>query len=145
MISIELNQSRLKGGMCLPKTILDRTCKHVAKYLSLKQPRRISVAFVSEKEMRKWNLHYRGIDRVTDVLSFTFDEQDVYGEILLSYEQAKRQAKMLKHSVREELVFLLVHGLLHVFGYDHVRPTDAKKMFPLQTKILTSLDVDPHI
>ena len=148
MIQIELNQTRLHGGERLPKGLLDRIVVEVSKELSARQRkpvRNISVAFVSEKEMRKLNLHYRGADRVTDVLSFTLDQPDSFGEIILSYEQAKRQSKTMKHSVRSELTFLLVHGLLHVFGHDHVQERDAKKMFPLQTHILERLGINPKI
>ncbi len=89
--------------------------------------------------MRRLNKQWRGNDRVTDVLSFES------GEILINYDQAKRQAIELKHSTRDEVIFLLVHGVLHVYGYDHEKPSDAKKMFPLQTKILTKLGIDPRL
>ena len=148
MIQLELNQTRLHGGERLPKALLDRVVLEVSKELPVKQlkpVRIISVAFVSEKEMRKLNLQYRGKDRVTDVLSFTLDQPDSFGEIILSYEQAKRQAKTMKHSVRAELTFLLVHGLLHVFGHDHEVEKDAKKMFSLQTHALERLGINPKI
>ncbi len=156
MISIEINQTRLTSSQRLPKALLNRVAHEVTTELRLKQTQQISVAFVSEKEMRKLNLAYRGADRVTDVLSFTLEEgtgnggqgiegEENYGEIILSYEQAKRQAKTMKHSVHDELTFLLVHGLLHVFGFDHEQEKDAKKMFPLQTRILTRLKIDPTI
>lgn len=158
MISIELNQTRLRrGGQRLHKSSVDRVAMCVANELRVKQTRLISVAFVSEKEMRKLNLQYRGNDRVTDVLSFNLEEENgeveksrsreekKYGEIILNYEQAKRQAKTMKHSVRDELTFLIVHGLLHVFGFDHELEADAKKMFAIQTKILTRLNVDPKL
>lgn len=85
------------------------------------------------------NKAYRGKDKVTDVLSFQ------EGEILLCYAQAKRQAAELGHSVRDENIFLLVHGLLHVFGYDHEKPADARRMFPLQKRILDSLGIDSRL
>lgn len=145
MIQIELNQERLKGGMRFPASRLLEISKLVSKELKLKRVHHISVAFISEKEMKKLNFHHRGKNAVTDVLSFTLNNDDYFGEILLSYEQAKRQAKELKHSVRDEITFLTVHGLLHVFGFDHEVEVDAKKMFPLQTKILKKLGVDPRI
>lgn len=145
MISIELNQSLLKGGMCFPEARLVQIAKEVSKTLKLKRVHHISAAFISEKEMKKLNLHHRGKNAVTDVLSFTLQNEDYFGEILLSYDQAKRQAKEMKHSVRDEISFLLVHGLLHVFGFDHEKEFDAKKMFPLQTKILLKLHVNPRI
>lgn len=145
MIQIELNQELLKGGMRFPEKRLVQVAGVVSKALKLKRKHMISAAFISEKEMRKLNLHHRGKNSVTDVLSFTLNNEDYFGEILLSYEQAKRQAKEMKHSVRDEIMFLLVHGLLHVFGFDHERQIDTKKMFPLQTKILLKLGVNPRI
>lgn len=145
MIKIELNQERLKGGMKFPNTRLVQIEKEVVRALKLKSLHIISAAFVSEKEMKQLNHHHRGKNAVTDVLSFTLNNEDYFGEILLSYEQAKRQAKEMKHSVRDEITFLLVHGLLHVFGHDHEKKEEANKMFLLQTKILKKLNVDPRI
>lgn len=82
---------------------------------------------------------------MTDVLSFHLGEKDTLGEILICYPQAKRQAKQLGHSTRAELIFLLVHGLLHLSGFDHETPRDAKRMFPLQSRILVSLGINPRL
>lgn len=145
MIKIELNQDCLKGGMRFPDARLVQVAKEVSSALKLKRTHHISAAFISEKEMKKLNFQHRGVNAVTDVLSFTLNNEDYFGEILLSYEQAKRQAKEMKHSVRDEITFLTVHGLLHVFGFDHEKPLEAKGMFALQTKILKKLNVDPRI
>ena len=95
--------------------------------------------------MRKLNRTWRGRDRVTDVLSFVLDEGPLKGEIVLSYKQAVRQAKEMGHSTRDELLFLIVHGILHLWGYDHEVPQDAKKMFSLQEQILKNLKIDPRL
>lgn len=145
MIFPELNQERLHGGERFPKLQLDLIAEEVSKSLKLKSKKCVSVAFVSEKEMKKLNFQYRGANRVTDVLSFTLAEPENFGEIILSYEQAARQAKQMKHSVRKEITFLLVHGFLHVFGFDHEKESDAKKMFPLQSEILKRLGVNPQL
>ncbi len=139
MIRAELNQSILRGGQRLSRQDLDRTLS-VCFLVMRKYPKtELSIAFVTEHEMRRLNKQWRGNDRVTDVLSFES------GEVLICYQQAKRQAIELKHSTRDEVIFLLVHGILHVYGYDHEKPSDAKKMFPLQTQILTKLGIDPRI
>jgi probable rRNA maturation factor len=140
VIEAELNQSALTGGQRLPRRDLDRALRACDRALRPARPASLSVAFVDEREMRRLNKEWRGRDKVTDVLSF----EDV-GEILICYPQARRQAAELGHSARDEVIFLLVHGVLHVFGYDHVKPADAKRMFPLQAKILTSLGVDPRL
>lgn len=108
----------------------------------MKQEQAVSIGFVSPAQMRALNRQWRGNDKVTDVLSFALDVGSLKGEILLSYEQANLQAKQMKHSVRDELCFLIVHGVLHLWGYDHEDPEDAKKMFLLQEKILKNLMID---
>ncbi|MCR4314025.1 MAG: rRNA maturation RNase YbeY [Candidatus Uhrbacteria bacterium] len=111
----------------------------------MKQEHSVSIGFVSPIQMRKLNRAWRGNDKVTDVLSFALDVGSFKGEILLSYEQAARQAKEMKHSVRDELCFLTVHGVLHLWGYDHEQPEGAKEMFLLQEKILKHLKIDPRL
>lgn len=105
----------------------------------------VSIGFVTDPQMRKLNRTWRGKDRVTDVLSFVLDEGLLKGEIVLSYRQAVRQAQEMGHSTRDELLFLIVHGVLHLWGYDHEVPQDAKKMFSLQEQILKSLKIDPRL
>ncbi len=106
---------------------------------------RVSVAFVSEAEIRRLNKAYRRRNAVTDVLSFGDGEAGQLGEVLICFAQARRQARALGHPVRQEALFLLVHGLLHLFGYDHERPIDAHRMFPLQSRILDSLGIDARL
>lgn len=140
MICIEANQSYLKKSQRLPKKLLEKVAVQVSNALRIKSTRLISVAFVSEKEMKKLNKQYRGNNWVTDVLSFNLKGLESYGEIILNYTQAKRQAQIIKHTVNDELIFLLVHGLLHLFGYDHEKKPDAKRMFSVQEKITKGLN-----
>lgn len=92
--------------------------------------RELSVAFVGSAEMKKLNRRYRGLDKTTDVLAFV-GEGDLLGELVLDYAQIKRQAKSYGHSAREELVFVLVHGLLHLVGYDDKTEAGRLKMMKL--------------
>jgi probable rRNA maturation factor len=145
MIRAQLNQAILKGGQCLPEARLKQVLASCTRVLKPKGSVYISVAFVSEAQMRKLNRQWRGKYRVTDVLSFRYDEEDLKGEIVVSYAQAKRQAMAMGHSTRDEVCFLLVHGVLHLFGYDHEKPIEAKKMFTLQNKILQLLNIDSRL
>lgn len=140
MLTAEINQSLLKGGQKIPQALVDKAVRACARAMGIKDNTVLSVAFIGPREMRALNKRYRGRDRVTDVLSF-----EEVGEILICYPQAKLQAKQMGHSVRDEIIFLLVHGVLHTFGYDHERPEDAKRMFPLQTRILNQLGIDPRL
>jgi probable rRNA maturation factor len=89
--------------------------------------------------MRALNFQYRKTDRPTDVLAFPGVLADI-GDVVLCLAVAKRQAKEYGGTIREELQRLTVHGVLHLFGYDHeTNAKDAKRMFALQEKILRRL------
>jgi len=94
----------------------------------------ISIEFVGDARMRRLNRDYRQKDRTTDVLAFACREAGgpatpMLGDVVVSVPTAMRQAVSLEHSLNEELVRLLIHGLLHVVGYDHERSKeDARKM-----------------
>lgn len=118
-------------------------------YLKIKTNYEIDVSLVDEETIHAINRDYRHVDRVTDVISFAFnDDKDprdqikdpeverMLGEILICLPQAQRQAKEIGNSERRELSFLFVHGLLHLLGYDHMKKEDEDVMFPLQDIIL---------
>jgi len=111
----------------------------------LKTPVEISIAVVSDREIKKLNRIYRHKDKTTDVLSFGEIDQKIkinqsdsgyIGEIIIGYPQAVRQAKEYGHSVQKELKLLLIHGFLHLLGYDHKTASQIKKMRRLEEKIL---------
>lgn len=79
-------------------------------------PTEVSIAFISEATSRRLNRIYRGIDKPTDVLTFAA-AGNFLGEILINYKQIKRQARDLGTGARDELIFILAHGLLHLIGY----------------------------
>src|SRR3989339_1967890 len=139
MIQAQLNQSILKGGQKLPQKRLQKVLDACARALGVKKKRYVSIGFITDSQMRNLNRTWRGKDRGTDVLSFTLDEGPLKGEIVLSYKQAVVQAKEMGHSTRDELCFLIVHGILHLWEYDHETLKDAKKMFWLQERILKHL------
>jgi probable rRNA maturation factor len=143
MISIELNQAILKGGQKVPLKLVKKVAAVVSRQVRLKKKWTVSLAFVSDKKIKELNSIYRGQKSVTDVLSFNLEKES--GEIVISYNRAKKQAKDQHHSTRNEIVFLMVHGLLHLQGHDHESEKDAKKMFTLQGKILKKLGVNPKI
>lgn len=117
------------GSNWIKKSIL----KFLNKLKRLQKLKEISVALVGDKEIKRLNKDYRKINRVTDVLSF----EDI-NEIVICYPQAKRQAKEKKHSVKKEIEILLIHGLLHLAGYDHIKDKDAEVMEKLE-KLLIKL------
>lgn len=110
----------------------------------------IDVSLVGDEEIHEINRDYRSVDRITDVISFAFDDDKteagkivndlsiphMLGEIFICVPQALRQAAEIGNSKERELSFLFVHGMLHLLGYDHMKEEDEKIMFPLQERIL---------
>ena len=129
--------------------------KKIAKVTQKKVNRKghfeISVTFVDLETIHEINKTYRKIDRPTDVISFAFlDNEEVIipgvpillGDIYICKEIAIRQASEYNHSLRRELAFLFTHGLLHLFGYDHVNSEEEEKiMFSLQDEILNEVNI----
>lgn len=137
--------------------------KNWTKYLDqIESSAFISLFFVSPRIIKKLNKEWLEKDKETDVLSFPMldfslaelkslfslkrgrpqtnqsadqDELEL-GEIFICYEQAIKQAKEYNHSLEREIAFLIVHGLLHIFGFDHQNKADEKEMFGRQRKIL---------
>lgn len=103
-----------------------------------------SIVFVSEEEIRQINNDYRGIDKVTDVISFALldnEEErefsgDEIGDMFICLDRAREQAQEYGHSIDREVAFLAVHGYLHLCGYDHMTDEDEKIMFSKQEEIL---------
>jgi len=105
-----------------------------------------SVTFVDIDKIHDLNKTYRSMDRPTDVISFAFldDKKEMIkgdipidlGEIYICYDVAVDNAKQYGNSISRELSFLFVHGLLHLFGYNHLNKEEEDIMFPLQDKIL---------
>lgn len=107
----------------------------------------LSVLFIGDRAMRTLNRHYRGRDRTTDVLSFSLREgrfggvqPDMLGDIVISVPVARQQAVDAGLTLQQELERLLVHGLLHLVGYDHERgAADARSMRRKEQSLLKGL------
>jgi len=105
----------------------------------------ITLKFTGDKEMRQLNQTYRQIDHTTDVLSFNQDCVDpetgrVYlGDIVISLEQAQKQAEENQKSQHEEYVRLAIHGTLHLLGYDHAEPEEEAAMWELQESLMSDV------
>lgn len=137
MIKVEINN--LKKYPVSKKIILD-TVK-VAGRLEKKIKGTVEINLVSEKEMKEFNYVWRGRNRITDVLSFAWQEDkivrgDFLGQIFIAFPQIVKQAKEYKVSIKEEFCRMLAHGLLHLVGYEHNKEKDAKQMLVLQEKII---------
>lgn len=116
----------------------------------------VGVTFVSDEEIRTYNAAYRHKDKATNVLSFPMidDFSDLkklpepieLGDIVIAYETVLAEAKAQKKSTRDHTAHLLVHGCLHLFGYDHMTDDEADEMEALEIRILDHLDItNPYL
>lgn len=109
----------------------------------------VNIIIVDNKKIREINKEYRKIDKETDVISFALEDDDTFielpirvlGDIYISIDKVKVQASEYGHSEKREICFLVVHGILHLLGYDHMNTSDEKVMFSKQDKILDELDI----
>ena len=147
----------------IDEKMFQRVAEVVLKTVGIKDKTEISLAIVGEGRIRKLNKMYRGKNRVTDVLSFGDKSVLPYlakafprlkkgvnmsfvnppdgvkrlGEIVICYPYAKKQARRAGHSLEKEVTILLIHGILHLLGYDHEKnDREAKKMESMEKKIL---------
>ena len=134
------------------------------KWVHGERPVQLGLVIADDDTVQQLNRDYRGSDEVTDVLSFSWSHQGHWqgdegpraggevvpfelategpvplGEVIVSYPQAQRQAKAHGHSIENELAFLIVHGVLHVLGFDHEGPDEAAEMKAKEREALSSL------
>lgn len=138
---------------------IEKIVKAVLDYEEWDEEVEVSISFVDNKEIQNLNREFRNIDAPTDVLSFpmleyeeisddeAFSEEDYIeaeiplGDIVISTEKVIEQSKEYGHSQERELAFLLVHGMLHLLGYDHMNEDDEKIMFQKQDQVLDMLNL----
>ena len=118
------------------------------KSMELKKGSEVSLLLTNDKEIQNLNKIFRKFDSPTDVLAFSMSEgphcsslpdgigEYLLGDIIISIETSKKQAKLLGHSLEQELTVLLIHGLLHLLEYDHISREDSKKMKAEEERIL---------
>lgn len=108
-----------------------------------------NIIIVDNEYIHKLNKEYRGIDRPTDVISFALEDNSdfelegirVLGDIYISIDKVYEQAEAYGHSNLREICFLMIHGFLHLLGYDHMEPEDEKVMFGKQEEILSEFGI----
>ncbi len=119
--------------------------KHLPKSkILLAKNSTLTLLITNNTEIQKLNYKHRKVNKPTDVLSFHLNkreqiENNYLGDIVISYEQAKKQASEKYFPIESELLMLLIHAYLHLLGYNHKLKKDAKQMFALQNKLLLEL------
>lgn len=101
----------------------------------------VNIVLCSDEFVREMNKNYRGLDKVTDVLSYEWHEEDFLGEIYIARDQVKRQAPEYGNTFFAEMKRVIVHGLLHLSGYDHIKAADRKVMRARECEFL---GLDPY-
>ena len=123
----------------------------------MNEPVNIGLVIATDDTVRDLNRSYRGVDDTTDVLAFALsepgsDENEQFvmppdrtlhlGEVIVSYPQAERQAEEQGHPLERELAFLVVHGVLHLLGYDHEEPEKEQIMRVMESKVMDTIERD---
>ena len=135
--------ARRGAGKKFPSRKLEKIANAILKLVGRDQAE-LSLALIGNSEMRRLNARYRHKDYPTDVLSFTIEgtvaESGLLGDVILSVEKARQQAKERRHSLDLEMATLLIHGIVHLLGYDHERSAkDARAMGRVEKKLYRAL------
>jgi probable rRNA maturation factor len=144
-------------GVCLraAKAALLMGCRHLPKqhpWRALKDPLEISIALSSDARVRTLNRTYRGQNKSTNVLSFPSESVSapssgpvLLGDVILAFETTRREAARDKKTLHAHTTHLVVHGVLHLLGYDHIVNRDAQNMERLERLTLEGLGfADPY-
>lgn len=143
MINIEVCESFTPY---IDPTLLSRTAEAVMKDRKAGLDVDLTIVIEDNDKLRELNCQFLGIDEPTDVLSFPANETDpetgnlYLGDVIISYPMAKSQAAKANHSVDDELQILVIHGILHLFGYDHQEEADKEVMWSIQNSLLKQLN-----
>jgi probable rRNA maturation factor len=119
--------------------------KHVLKAEGFDRDAEVAVTIVDDADIARLNADYRGKDAATDVLSFPLGEMNpengcfILGDVVISAQKMIRQAAQFGHSEERELLFLAIHSLLHLLGYDHENKADEHIMREKQTGYLNEI------
>lgn len=127
----------------LPVGINKKALTAAAKeaFLFLSDDFEANLKFVSNKEIETLNSQFRGLAKATDVLSFKLDEQENGGDIAICLSVVKKEAREWQMSTQDVVCWLLVHGTLHLAGYDHINDSGRVKMETAEREILNKLGI----
>ncbi len=118
---------------------LEKTAELLARDFSETE---VSVVFSSDKEVQNLNKTFRYKDTPTNVLSFSSEEKGELGDIILAYETVMREAEEIGISPLHHTLHLIIHGFLHLLGYDHEKENEAREMENMEIRILKDLNIN---
>jgi probable rRNA maturation factor len=141
-------EEKFRGGV--DRGWVKKIVRQVLKAEGMVPPYEMSLVFTDSETVKQLNRDYRGVDEPTDVLAFyMLPQKEVgssfvlppdgvtrLGEVIISYPQAAEQAREQGHSTEKELALLIIHGILHLLGYDHEEPEEEAKMREREKELL---------
>lgn len=145
MIDISVNESFIEF---VNPGLLQTTATTALQTAQFDSPTELTIAIENDELLRSLNLQFLGIDAPTDVLSFPADEIDpdtgntYLGDIIISFPRAKFQADHAGHSVEAEIRLLVIHGVLHLLGYDHSTAEEKQEMWTVQSQLIQAMAVE---
>ena len=131
----------------IDEELLRTTVIHVLSGLNQAENNELTIAIEDDEQLQELNKQFLNIDAPTDVLSFPGGEIDpetgnpYLGDIILSYTRANLQAQSSGHSLHAEIQLLIIHGVLHLLGYDHADPEEKEEMWGLQRRFLQEMGI----
>lgn len=153
LITLENDQDKIVIDDAL-KSRLVAGLNAAARLHGLTEQTEVDITIVDDEEIHRLNREYRDVDRPTDVLSFALDEggedepelldspeEHLLGDIIISAETAQRQGEEFGHGLTREVVYLAVHGLLHLLGYDHMTEEDKVIMRAKEEEALREIEL----
>jgi probable rRNA maturation factor len=133
---------------CVSPVLLEQAAQKVLTELIPEKEIDLSIVIESDETLNQLNLEYLNIDAPTDVLSFQMNDLDpetkrIYlGDIIISYPRAQFQAQTAGHPIEAEIQLLVIHGVLHLLGYDHSEEEEKKRMWAIQASLLDKLGIE---
>lgn len=146
---VELNIEIENGNSFKFEEEYKQILENLRAYFKIEKVVSVDVTIVDNKKIQKLNKKYRDKDYATDVLSFGFDEKELYqdlpilplGELVISHEKVEAQATEFNHSIRREYCYLFAHGLIHLMGYDHEKEDERIAMNKMVDAIFDPLHI----
>lgn len=150
------NESRVRFDFTNAEQVIRKAVKTVMEDKKIPPELDVNVLLTVPSAIQTVNRETRGVDSITDVLSFPYyeytkpgkfsgkidkDEENILGDILICASKIKEQARRYGHSQKRELAFLIVHSMLHLIGYDHIEPDDAALMQQEEKRFMEILQI----
>ena len=143
-MSSKIKAINLHKSYKLNERYTQKLAAEILKMIDRGRPAELELVFMDDRSIRRFNKRYKFADRATDVLSFRIDRRDFgqksfLGEIMISLDTAFKNSKLYGTAFAEEIALYIIHGILHLFGYDDGTAEDRRRMVRKQNRILDEL------